>query len=173
MISDTSVAFRPCEEISEIALMTMARNEHTGPVDGRFLRVGPTLQIAMEEISWEFTRATGPGGQHVNRTETAVRLRFSPLSSASLPAAVRERIVKQNAARLTSDGELLIVAQKYRSQKRNRADALERLAEIVLAAAKAPVPRRATKPTRASKERRLLAKRIRSETKRLRQGGEH
>lgn len=153
--------------------MTEAKAGQDGGADSRrFLRVGPTLQIALAEIEFEFTRASGPGGQNVNRTESAVQLRFPVTSSPSLPEGVRQRLLKQIGSRLSSDGVLVINAQEYRSQKRNREAALNRLVDILLAAATPPKPRRATKPTRASKERRLAAKRIRSETKRLRQGGD-
>jgi len=94
------------------------------------------------------------------------------MTSPSLPEGVRERLLKQVGSRLSGDGVLVISAQEYRSQKRNREAAIDRLVEMLLAAATPPKPRRATKPTRASKERRLAAKRVRGETKRLRQGGD-
>lgn len=152
--------------------MTEVKTGQGSDGGGRFLRVGPTLQIALDELEFEFTRASGPGGQHVNRTESAVQLRFPVMTSPSLPEGVRERLLKQIGSRLSGDGVLVITAQEYRSQKRNREAAIDRLVEMLQAAATPPKPRRATKPTRASKERRLATKRVRGETKRLRQGGD-
>lgn len=149
--------------------MTEVNAGRAADASGRFLRAGPTIQIPMEEIDFDFTRASGPGGQHVNRTESAVQLRFAAGSSPSLSLGVRARLVKLAGNRLTADGVLIISAQEYRSQKRNRDAALARLTALLLEAATPPKPRRPTKPTRASKERRLSSKRVRADTKRLRQ----
>ncbi|QWT19266.1 aminoacyl-tRNA hydrolase [Bacillus sp. NP157] len=132
------------------------------------LIVTPTIAIAESELIERFTRADGPGGQHVNRTESAVELRFDVASSPSLPDDVRERLLARSDSRLTGAGVLVIQARRFRDQARNRDDARERLAEIILAATRVPKKRVATKPTRASKERRLTGKSQRSDTKRSR-----
>ena len=132
------------------------------------IRIGPYFSIPVAELEFLATRASGPGGQHVNRTASAVQLRFDVFSSPSLPPAVRNRLLLLARGRLTSDGILLIDAQEYRSQKKNRAAALDRFTGLLLTAATPPKPRRPTKPTRASRERRLQAKRQHSDRKRQR-----
>jgi ribosome-associated protein len=132
-----------------------------------------TRGIALDEreISESFVRAAGPGGQNVNKLSTAVELRFDVRNSPSLPEAVRTRLERLAGRRLTKDGVLVIVAQRHRTQERNRADALERLIELIRqAAAPPPPPRRPTKPSAAAKRRRLEAKSRRSTVKRLRGG---
>ena len=133
------------------------------------IRVTPHISLDDSEIVETFYRASGPGGQNVNKVESAVQLRFDLAHSPSLPADVAERLVGLAGRRMTNEGVLVINAQKYRTQDRNRADALEKLLELIRQAAVRPVIRRATRPTLASKQRRLTAKKVRSGVKSLRQ----
>jgi ribosome-associated protein len=129
-----------------------------------------TPQIAIDEAELEesFVRASGPGGQNVNKVASAVQLRFDVRRSPSLPNAVAIRLMKLAGRRLTDDGVIVIDARQHRTQERNRADARERLAALVAEAAVPPKPRRATRPTLASKTRRLEAKSHRGAVKRMR-----
>ena len=120
------------------------------------------------ELTFEYIRASGPGGQNVNKVSTAVQLRFDVTRSPSLAEDVKARLVKLAWRRMTSDGVLVIEAKKYRSQEQNRFDALERFRELVRKAAEKPKPRRKTKPTKTSKEERLKGKKKRGEIKRMR-----
>jgi ribosome-associated protein len=122
-----------------------------------------------DEIEFEFIRGSGPGGQHVNRSSTAVQLRFDTTKSPALTSEVRERLARLAGSRMTDEGILIIEARRFRSQERNRRDAIDRLIELIREAAIAPKVRRETRPSRAAKERRLLDKRRRGETKRRRQ----
>ncbi|RMG49348.1 MAG: aminoacyl-tRNA hydrolase [Acidobacteria bacterium] len=133
------------------------------------LRITPSITIDEDEIQWQFVRASGPGGQHVNKAATAVQLRFDVRRSPSLPDDVRQRLIALAGNRITSDGVLIIEAQQFRSQKQNREAAIQRLVELIRRAAEKPKVRRPTRPTREARRRRLEAKRRRSETKRLRQ----
>ena len=133
------------------------------------IRITPRISLEDSEVSEEFMRASGPGGQNVNKVETAVRLRFDAAGSPSLPEPVRARLLRLAGARLTREGVIVIEAQRYRTQERNRADARERLVELIReAAAPPPPPRIKTKPTYGSKLRRLEGKKQRGDVKALR-----
>lgn len=127
--------------------------------------ITPTLSIDEGEIEESFIRASGPGGQHVNTTSSAVQLRFNVRGSPSLPDDVAVRLMKLAGSRLTQDGVIVITAQEHRSQLRNREEALARLVALIRQALVREKPRRPTKPTKASKERRLTSKTKRSEVK--------
>ena len=139
-----------------------------GPGALDLIRVAPGLALDPAEIEESFVRAAGPGGQHVNKTSTAVQLRFDVRHSPSLPAEVRSRLERLVGRRLTRDGVLVLVAQGERSQMRNREAALARLIELVRAAARPPKPRKKTRPTKGSKERRLEGKKRHGALKSLR-----
>ena len=132
------------------------------------IQITPTIAIDESEIQFEFIRASGPGGEKVNRVATAVQLRFDVRNSPSLPDDVRARLARLAGKRMTKDGVLIITAHRFRTQERNRQDAIDRLLELIRRAARKPNIRRKTKPTLASKKRRLEAKRSRSKKKQLR-----
>jgi ribosome-associated protein len=132
------------------------------------IRVSPSIGIAEQELEESFIRASGPGGQNVNKLASAVQLRFDVRRSPSLPDDVRTRLERLAGKRLSRDGVLVITAQRHRTQERNRQDARDRLVELIQRAAVAPVPRRPTRPTSGSRERRLEAKKRRSSIKDLR-----
>ena len=124
--------------------------------------------VREEELEFRFFRAGGPGGQNVNKVETAVQLRFDAAGSPSLSDEVRERLLKLAGSRATKDGLVLITAQRFRTQELNRADAIERLYALIERAKHVPKARRPTRPTKASKERRLAGKAVRSGVKKAR-----
>ena len=132
------------------------------------LKVTDSIVIEEREIQFEFIRASGPGGQKVNKVATAVQLRFDVRNSPSLTEEVRTRLISLAGARVTDAGVLIINARRFRSQERNRQDALDRLVELVRQASKEPQQRKKSKPTLASKMRRLETKRRLSEKKRMR-----
>ncbi len=141
----------------------------TPPSPDRLLSITGSIAIPLDEFTFEFARSGGPGGQNVNKVNSKATLRWIPSVSPSLPPATRARLLRAVEARLTREGELLVSSQLTRDQGRNVEDCLEKVREIVLAAAKPPKTRRASRPTLASKVRRVESKQRRSSTKKLRQ----
>jgi len=135
------------------------------------IRITGTVSIDEDELSEAFVRSSGPGGQNVNKVSTAVELRFDVRASPSLSEPVKIRLERLGGHRMTKDGVLIIQADRFRTQEANRKDARERLVELIGAATVAPKKRIKTKPTRASKERRVEGKKKRSTVKKMRQSG--
>ncbi len=135
------------------------------------IRVTHRIALDESELQESFIRASGPGGQHVNKTESAVQLRFDVAASPNIPSDVKARLAKLAGSRMTSDGVLIIQGDSYRSQLRNREDVRERLVDLIRDASVPPKPRRPTKPTYGSQQRRLEGKANRSEIKQGRRPG--
>lgn len=138
------------------------------PAGDSMIRITNSISLDENEIEEQFIRSSGPGGQNVNKVATAVQLRFDVAHSPSLPSPVRERLKRLAGRRVTGDGVLVIDARRFRTRERNRRDALERLVALVRRAAIAPTPRKITRPTTASRRRRLEAKQRRGALKRSR-----
>lgn len=130
--------------------------------------VTATIAIEEKEVSFDFIRASGPGGQNVNKLATAVQLRFDVNRSPNLSQEVRTRLAKLAGRRITQEGILIIEAKRYRTQEQNRQDALDRLVALIRTSAQRPKPRMKTRPSKASKEKKLAAKRHRSRVKQMR-----
>ena len=133
--------------------------------------VTPHIALDERELEEHYIRAGGPGGQNVNKVATAVQLRFNAAASPALDDPLRRRLATLAGRRMTRDGVLVITAERHRTRERNRADALERLIDLIRRAAVVPKKRRPTRPTAGSRERRLASKAVRSRTKRLRGAG--
>ena len=132
------------------------------------IRITDRIALDENELEFSFIRASGPGGQNVNKVSSAVRLRFDARHSPSVPNDVCNRLIRLAGRRATEAGEIIITAQSHRSQERNRQDALDKLIELIRRAAVKPVPRRATRPTASSRKKRLDSKARRSKLKGLR-----
>ena len=139
------------------------------PADTDILDVTPRIRISCGEFAWGVARSSGPGGQNVNKVNSKVMLRWPLLASEGLPADVRDRFVAAYKRRMTTEGELVLSSERFRDQLKNVNDCLEKLRELLLSVAVAPKPRRVSKPSKASKRRRVESKRQRTEVKQRRQ----
>ena len=151
-----------------LSLDSRFRGSERGYTVATMIPITPHISIEEREIDESFVRASGPGGQNVNKLSTAVQLRFDVRNSPSLPGDVRDRLTRLAGSRMTNDGVIVIIAQRHRTQGRNREDALDRLVELIRQAAVRPVKRRPTRPTKASRERRIEGKKRRGGIKNLR-----
>ena len=131
------------------------------------LEITPTFSIDERELQFDFVRSSGPGGQNVNKVATAVQLRFD-VSKSSLPQDARRRLLQIAGQRVTTEGKLLIEAKRFRTQEQNREDAIQRLVDVLRKALIPPKPRKKTRPTAAAKEKRITAKKLKGEIKRMR-----
>jgi ribosome-associated protein len=134
------------------------------------IEITPDVYLDENELHYEFMRASGPGGQNVNKVATAVQLRFDVQGSPSIPEAVKPRLAKLAGKRMKADGSLLIEAKRYRTQEQNRQDAEQRLIKLIQRALEKPKPRKPTRPSAAAREKRLAEKKRRSDLKRSRKG---
>ncbi len=132
------------------------------------LEITPTFFMDERELHFEYIRASGPGGQNVNKVATAVQMRFD-IANSALASDLKGRLIRLAGNRVTADGVLLIEAKQFRTQEQNREDALQRFVELIRKALVKPKPRKRTKPSAASKEKRLKSKKVKGEVKRLRQ----
>lgn len=132
------------------------------------IQITPSIQIHTNELHFDYIRASGPGGQNVNKVATGVQLRFN-VRASSLPQEVKSRLIRLAGKRVTDDGVLLIEAKQFRTQEQNREDAIQRLIALIRRASVKPKARKKTKPTKASKEKRLQSKKRRGEIKKVRQ----
>ncbi|MCL4529175.1 MAG: aminoacyl-tRNA hydrolase [Chloroflexi bacterium] len=132
------------------------------------LEINSSIRINESELTFDFIRAAGPGGQNINKVATAAQLRFNVWANSSLPVDVKARLVKLAGKRITRPGVLIIEARRFRTQEQNRADAIERFVALVRKSLEAPKPRKKTRPTAGSREKRLQSKKKRSEVKRAR-----
>ena len=132
------------------------------------VQITPDISLPDQDLTWSFVRASGPGGQNVNKVATAAQLRFNLAGTMSLEPVAKERLKSLAGRRVTEDGALIIVARNQRTQEANRREALERLGDLIRRALVAPKTRKATRPTRAARERRLQTKTQRRSTKQLR-----
>ncbi len=137
------------------------------------LVISSSISIDESEIQYDFVRASGPGGQNVNKVATSVQLRFDVRNSPSLTSDIKERLTKLAGRRMTDEGVLILEAKRHRTQDQNRQEALDRLTDLIRRAQEKPKPRHPTRPTRASRERRLAVKRKRSGIKKNRQTPPH
>ncbi len=132
------------------------------------IQVTDTIALREDELGFDFVRASGPGGQNVNKVSTAVQMRFDAAGSTSLPDDVRERLLRLAGKRATDEGVIIIDARRFRTQERNRQDAIDRLVALIVKAAHRPKPRRTTRPTAASRRRRIDDKKRRGSLKKQR-----
>ncbi|NJD59636.1 MAG: aminoacyl-tRNA hydrolase [Anaerolineales bacterium] len=136
------------------------------------IAITPSIWLNEDELKFDFLRAPGPGGQNVNKVSSAVQLRLDVRGSPSIPEGVKQRLIRLAGRRITSEGILIIEANQYRSQERNREAAMERLTQLIVQASLEPRPRQKTRPSRTATLRRLETKRRRGIIKRMRQPGE-